>query len=73
MNDGQGYHHSHQMSTPQAQQIKQNFFNHPYTQQAHKFLAGQVSSLDAEVSNFFTLDDVLALTSARQVPRLARL
>ena len=34
----------------QSQQIKQNFLNHPYTQQANKFVSGQVSALDAEVS-----------------------
>lgn len=34
----------------QSEQIKQNFLNHPYTQQASKFFNGQVSSLDAEVS-----------------------
>ena len=34
----------------QSQQIKENVLNHPYTQQASKFLSGQVSSLDAEVS-----------------------
>lgn len=40
-----------QMSA-QSQQIKQNFMNHPYTQQANKFLSGQVNQLDAEVSVF---------------------
>jgi len=34
----------------QSEQIKQNFLNHPYTQQASKFFNGQVNSLDAEVS-----------------------
>jgi hypothetical protein len=34
----------------QSQQIKQNFLNHPYTQQATKFVSGQVNALDAEVS-----------------------
>lgn len=38
-----------QMSSTQSQQIKQNFLNHPYTQQANKFVNGQVSALDAEV------------------------
>ena len=38
-----------QMSA-QSQQIKQNFLSHPYTQQANSFVSGQVSSLDAEVS-----------------------
>jgi receptor expression-enhancing protein 5/6 len=39
------------MSTQsQSQQIKQNFLNHPYTQQANKFVSGQVNALDAEVS-----------------------
>jgi receptor expression-enhancing protein 5/6 len=33
----------------QSQQIKQNFLNHPYTQQANKFVSGQVNALDAEV------------------------
>jgi receptor expression-enhancing protein 5/6 len=33
----------------QSQQIKQNFLNHPYVQQANKVVSGQVSSLDAEV------------------------
>ena len=41
---------SPQMSTPQSQQIKQNLLNHPYTQQAHKFVSGQVNALDTEVS-----------------------
>jgi len=34
----------------QSQQIKNNFINHPYTQQANKFATGQVNALDAEVS-----------------------
>lgn len=33
----------------QSQQIKDNFLKHPYTQQANKFLSGQVNSLDSEV------------------------
>lgn len=35
----------------QSQQIKQNFLNHPYVQQANKVVAGQVNALDSEVSS----------------------
>jgi len=41
---------THPQMSAQSQQIKENVLNHPYTQQASKFLSGQVSSLDAEVS-----------------------
>jgi hypothetical protein len=37
-------------ANPQTQQLKQNILNHPYTQQAQKFVSGQVNSLDVEVS-----------------------
>jgi len=50
------------MSTPQSQQIKQNFLNHPYTQQASKFVNGQVSSLDAELNKYPVLRDIEART-----------
>jgi len=43
--------HAHAQMSAQSEQIKQNFLNHPYTQQASKFFNGQVSSLDAEVSS----------------------
>ena len=33
-----------------SQQIKQNFLNHPYVQQANKVVSGQVNALDSEVS-----------------------
>jgi receptor expression-enhancing protein 5/6 len=39
----------------QSQQIRENFLKHPYTQQANKFLSGQVQSLDAEVSRPWVL------------------
>ncbi|KAK8843393.1 protein YOP1 [Kwoniella newhampshirensis] len=40
------------MAAPQSQQIKQNFLNHPYTQQASKFASGQVNALDAELNRY---------------------
>ncbi|WWC64131.1 protein YOP1 [Kwoniella dejecticola CBS 10117] len=40
------------MSAPQSQQIKQNFLNHPYTQQASRFATGQVNALDAELNKY---------------------
>jgi len=46
----------------QSQQIKQNFINHPYTQQANKFVNGQVSSLDQELSKYPMLRDLEART-----------
>ncbi|CAD6567648.1 MAG: ER membrane protein DP1/Yop1 [Tremellales sp. Tagirdzhanova-0007] len=42
----------------QSQQIKQNFMNHPYTQQANQFVNGQVSSLDAELNKYPMLRDL---------------
>jgi len=42
----------------QGQQIKQNFLNHPYTQQANKFLSGQVNALDAELSKYPVMRDI---------------
>lgn len=50
------------MSTPQAQQIKNNFANHPYVQQASRALHTQVSSLDAELNKYPVLRDVEAKT-----------
>ena len=38
-----------------SQQLKQNFVNHPYVQQANKVVSGQVNALDSEVSAIFTL------------------
>lgn len=46
------------MSTPQAQQITQNFLNHPYVQQVHKTAQGQLNSLDAELNKFPILRDL---------------
>ncbi|ORX39016.1 membrane organization and biogenesis-related protein [Kockovaella imperatae] len=46
----------------QGQQIKQNFLNHPYTQQANKFLSGQVNSLDAELNKYPIMRDLEAKT-----------
>ncbi|KAK4686705.1 receptor expression-enhancing protein 5/6, partial [Tremellales sp. Uapishka_1] len=54
------------MSGAQSQQIKQNFLNHPYTQQASKFASGQVNALDAELSKFPILRD---LESRTRVPK----
>jgi receptor expression-enhancing protein 5/6 len=59
---------SPQMSA-QSEQIKQNFLNHPYTQQASKFFNGQVSSLDAEVSLDASLVLIMSSRAAEQVPR----
>lgn len=50
------------MSVPQSQQIRQNFLNHPYTQQAHKFATGQVNALDAELNKYPMLRDLEAKT-----------
>ncbi|GFZ47478.1 Protein YOP1 [Saitozyma sp. JCM 24511] len=46
----------------QSQQIKQNFLNHPYTQQATKFVSGQVNALDAELNRYPMLRDLEAKT-----------
>jgi receptor expression-enhancing protein 5/6 len=46
------------MSTPQAQQIKQNFVNHPYVQQVQKAVQSQVSALDTELNKYPVLRDV---------------
>ncbi|WOO83490.1 Protein YOP1 [Vanrija pseudolonga] len=46
------------MSTPQAQQITQNFLNHPYVQQVQKTAQGQLNSLDAELNKFPILRDI---------------
>ncbi|KAL1406035.1 ER membrane protein DP1/Yop1 [Vanrija albida] len=46
------------MSTPQAQQITQNFLNHPYVQQVQKTAQGQLNSLDAELNKFPVLRDI---------------
>ncbi|TXT08736.1 hypothetical protein VHUM_02864 [Vanrija humicola] len=46
------------MSTPQAQQITQNFINHPYVQQIQKTAQGQLNSLDAELNKFPVLRDI---------------
>lgn len=40
-----------------SQQLKQNFVNHPYVQQANKVVSGQVNALDSEVSTAFTLSE----------------
>lgn len=59
----------------QSQQIKDNFLNHPYTQQANKFLSGQVSSLDSEVcEGVFSPTRSCKADSAiaQQVPRPSR-
>jgi receptor expression-enhancing protein 5/6 len=37
-----------------SQQLKQNFVNHPYVQQANKVVSGQVNALDSEVSAILT-------------------
>jgi receptor expression-enhancing protein 5/6 len=50
------------MATPQSQQIKNNFVNHPYVQQASRALQGQVSQLDAELNKYPVLRDVEAKT-----------
>ncbi|EIW67141.1 protein YOP1 [Tremella mesenterica] len=42
----------------QSQQIKQNFLNHPYTQNAQKFVSQQVNSLDAELNKYPMLRDL---------------
>ncbi|OCF31414.1 protein YOP1 [Kwoniella heveanensis CBS 569] len=47
------------MSAPtQSQQIKQNFLNHPYTQQASRFASGQVNALDAELNRYPLLRNI---------------
>ncbi|KAK1922493.1 TB2/DP1, HVA22 family-domain-containing protein [Papiliotrema laurentii] len=46
----------------QSQQIRENFLKHPYTQQANKFLSGQVQSLDAELNKYPVLRDIEAKT-----------
>lgn len=46
------------MATPQAQQVKQNFLNHPYVVQAQKVVNGQVKQLDAELSKYPVLNDI---------------
>jgi len=46
----------------QTQQLKQSILNHPYTQQASKFINGQVSSLDAELNKYPILRDLEAKT-----------
>ncbi|TXT12271.1 uncharacterized protein COLE_02681 [Cutaneotrichosporon oleaginosum] len=50
------------MATPQSQQIKNNFVNHPYVQQASRALQGQVNQLDAELNKYPVLRDVEAKT-----------
>jgi len=50
------------MSSPQAQQIKQNFVNHPYVQQVQKAVQGQVNSLDTELNKYPVLRDLEAKT-----------
>ncbi|BEI99478.1 hypothetical protein CcaverHIS631_0405210 [Cutaneotrichosporon cavernicola] len=50
------------MATPQSQQIKNNFVNHPYVQQASRALQGQVNSLDAELNKYPVLREVEAKT-----------
>lgn len=55
------------MSTPQAQQITQNFINHPYVQQAHKTVQGQLTSLDAELSKYTVLRDIETKTKVPKV------
>lgn len=50
------------MATPQAQQVKQNFLNHPYVVQAQKVVNGQVKQLDAELSKYPVLNDIEAKT-----------
>ncbi|WVQ81463.1 protein YOP1 [Cryptococcus sp. DSM 104549] len=40
------------MAAPQSQQIKNNFLNHPYAQQARSIATGQVNALDAELNKY---------------------
>ncbi|TYJ55173.1 protein YOP1 [Cryptococcus floricola] len=40
------------MASPQSHQIKQNFLNNPYAQQAFAVAHGQVSALDAELNKY---------------------
>lgn len=42
----------------QGQQIKQNFLNHPYVQQANKVVSGQVNALDSELNKYPVLRDI---------------
>jgi receptor expression-enhancing protein 5/6 len=46
------------MSTPQAQQITQNFLNHPYVQKAQKTFETQLNGLDAELNKYPILRDI---------------
>ncbi|KAL7421239.1 ER membrane protein DP1/Yop1 [Cryptotrichosporon argae] len=50
----------------QSEQIKQNFINHPYVQQAHKTVQGQVSALDQELNKYPVLRD---LETRTRVPK----
>lgn len=45
-----------------SQQIKQNFLNHPYVQQANKVVSGQVNALDSELNKYPVLRDIEART-----------
>ena len=46
------------MTTPQSQQVKQNFVNHPYVQQAQKVVQGQLNTLDSELNKYPVLRDL---------------
>lgn len=49
-------------STTKSQQVKSNFANHPYVQQATRAVQSQVKSLDAELSKYPALREVEAKT-----------